>query len=164
MTFLENIQRHGLTSEQHRQMILDQGGLCAVCGRYDALVIDHDHRCCPGKTSCGDCVRGLLCHGCNTALGLMKDDPEAVARMLDYLVRQPERKPRPPAGCSVPNAQVSRVEEEITDALYAHPGAMGISQLARVLGRSKSGVHQTIHSMQARDLVELTPHGWGIKT
>lgn len=28
-------------------------------------VIDHDHNCCPGRNSCGDCIRGIVCRDCN---------------------------------------------------------------------------------------------------
>lgn len=49
---------------------------CAVCGtrlsRRSASaspVIDHDHTCCPGGTSCGACIRGVTCQPCNTMVG-----------------------------------------------------------------------------------------------
>jgi hypothetical protein len=51
------------------------------------LVVDHDHACCPGRKSCGKCVRGLLCNGCNAALGLAAEDPKVLRTLADYIER-----------------------------------------------------------------------------
>lgn len=61
-----------IRADDYDAMFLEQGGVCGICGnteRERRLSIDHDHRCCPGKKSCGRCVRGLLCMRCNLALG-----------------------------------------------------------------------------------------------
>ena len=54
--------------------------------------MDHYHKCCPGKTSCGKCVRGLLCGNCNTILGRQRDDAEVFFRMGRYLLDPPAQK------------------------------------------------------------------------
>lgn len=85
--------KHKMTLAKYRELLAAQGGRCAIC-RTDAPTdvrtirfhIDHDHSCCPGPRSCGRCVRGLLCHACNTALGNFKDDPEILEAALTYLL------------------------------------------------------------------------------
>lgn len=47
--------------------------------------IDHDHSCCSGPISCGDCIRGLLCQNCNAGLGYLKEDLGILTRAYDYL-------------------------------------------------------------------------------
>ncbi len=87
--FLE-IQRkaHGiyLTAAEYRKMLLDQQGLCAICGnperrkrngKITRLQVDHNHS--TGK------VRGLLCSACNTALGLLGESVERICGMIEYL-------------------------------------------------------------------------------
>lgn len=70
----DRLRRYGLEIHDYRALLRDQSGACAICrvpeDRCDrSLAIDHDHQCCPGETSCGGCVRGLLCGACNIALG-----------------------------------------------------------------------------------------------
>ncbi len=84
------LREFGITAQEYDAMLEAQGGGCAICGRTEAdsgarLHVDHDHSCCPGKGSCGSCVRGLLCLGCNTALGGFRDDPVRIQRAADYL-------------------------------------------------------------------------------
>ena len=74
------LSRHRLTADEYRRLRNAQDGLCAICRqphvRSNALVplyIDHDHACCPDHhNTCGRCVRGLLCSGCNGFLGEME--------------------------------------------------------------------------------------------
>lgn len=69
------LRKFNLTVEQYRYMLESQGGVCAICRTPPTtvrLAVDHDHACCPGNYSCGQCVRGLLCNGCNQGLGRLE--------------------------------------------------------------------------------------------
>jgi Recombination endonuclease VII len=60
--------------------------LCKICyGAMDRFAIDHDHSCCPGKITCGNCVRGVICQNCNVGLGSFKDDINALKNAIKYL-------------------------------------------------------------------------------
>ena len=78
-----------ITLAEYNAMLEAQGGVCAICGQSCKsgrnLAVDHDHACCPGKKSCGGCIRGLLCRDCNVTLGRVSDDPGVLRRAADYL-------------------------------------------------------------------------------
>lgn len=81
---------YGISLEQYRALLAAQGGGCALCraaspGGKGDFHVDHDHSCCPGKTSCGECVRGLLCVRCNTALGMFGDDIYLMKEAIAYV-------------------------------------------------------------------------------
>jgi hypothetical protein len=83
---LGRLKRYGLTVEAYRQLVDAQAGLCAICrrqptgrGQAGILHVDHDHV--TGK------IRALLCTRCNTALGLLLDDPTIVQEAVEYLKR-----------------------------------------------------------------------------
>lgn len=78
--------KYGITKAERDEMEQRQQGLCASCekppmgqGHTDKLFVDHCHT--TGR------VRGLLCHPCNVALGLLRDDPNIIRALLDYASR-----------------------------------------------------------------------------
>lgn len=68
---------------------MSHSGRCDICGRTAAeagvsgksnrLSIDHDHET--------GAFRGLLCHYCNFAIGLMEDSPDRLIVAAEYLLR-----------------------------------------------------------------------------
>lgn len=79
----------GLTESDYTRMLEEQGGVCAICGGPEPndsrFSVDHDHMCCPGRKSCGRCVRGLLCRQCNTGIGNLGESPDTLRAALEYL-------------------------------------------------------------------------------
>lgn len=71
---------YNLSLDDYERMKQEQGGVCKICkgsSSTKALVVDHCHL--SGK------VRGLLCHNCNTGLGMFRDNPMTMRSAADYL-------------------------------------------------------------------------------
>ena len=58
--------------------------VCDVCRGVSTngrrIAVDHDHA--TGR------VRGFLCNGCNIAIGMVKEDPDRLRRLAEYLEKQ----------------------------------------------------------------------------
>ena len=80
-----NWKRHHITQEKYTSLLRMYDGKCHACKTNIATNIDHDHQCCNKIRSCGKCVRGLLCHQCNSALGLLGDSRQKIKNLLEYI-------------------------------------------------------------------------------
>ena len=79
--------KYRLTRERFSELMSQNSGKCHICGEEEASVIDHDHACCSSIGSCGECVRGALCHRCNVGLGWFMDSTERMGSAIAYLER-----------------------------------------------------------------------------
>lgn len=70
---------YGLEPEDFEQIRLNQQNRCAICKEEFSKTpyVDHCHQ--TGK------VRGLLCHDCNTGIGLLKDSSWRLRDAASYL-------------------------------------------------------------------------------
>jgi dCMP deaminase len=79
---------YDLSPEQHTALNELQGGTCAICHNPppegERLAVDHDHK--TGK------VRGLLCQGCNRAIGIFQDSTLSLRSAMAYLMRHDPRR------------------------------------------------------------------------
>lgn len=79
-----NLRKYGLTQGQWDEMFAAQGFACAACGNEEPGAknwhTDHNH-------ATGE-IRGILCCGCNLAIGMAKDDPKTLRALAEYLEKQ----------------------------------------------------------------------------
>lgn len=80
---------YGMKLAEYDSLVEACGGVCQSCGSPPAeegsfsqcnLNVDHDHA--TGR------VRGLLCSGCNLALGLLGEDVDRLKGLISYLNEQ----------------------------------------------------------------------------
>jgi hypothetical protein len=74
---------YGMSLEEYEQRLVAQSGACFICKGNNGgkrLVVDHDH-----SKPKGEGNRGLLCRGCNIALGAVKEDVVVLRALATYL-------------------------------------------------------------------------------
>ena len=83
-------KRYGITIDQYNDLFESQKGCCAICekprelGGRSGLYIDHDHNT--------NKVRGLLCPGCNYAIGVFRENKEHLNKAIEYLSNKSVQK------------------------------------------------------------------------
>ena len=74
------VRKYGITLEEYEAILVAQNYLCCICEiDLRTTKADTDHCHATGK------VRGILCHNCNLAIGLLKDDPKFCISAGEYL-------------------------------------------------------------------------------
>ena len=87
-------EKYNLTPARYEQMLADQNGRCAICGRPETargrggaprrLAVDHDHR--------SGAVRQLLCHRCNLVTWAVEENPSLLDKIRAYLETHERRR------------------------------------------------------------------------
>lgn len=78
--------KYGLSWDEYQRMLAQQEHRCAICRDEFPegwICVDHCHS--------SDRVRDLLCPGCNTALGLVKERPDILRAAAAYLERHEQQ-------------------------------------------------------------------------
>ena len=75
-------RKYGLTLEEYYTKLKEQNHKCAICGVDEvdlerSLCVDHDHET--------NAIRDLLCHACNSGLGMFKENKDYLTKAIKYL-------------------------------------------------------------------------------
>jgi len=80
--FKSSLKKYNITLDEYYYLFNKQNGCCAICSISETELnkrfhIDHNH-------TNGE-VRGLLCHYCNTGIGLFKENILVIKKAMEYL-------------------------------------------------------------------------------
>src|SRR5712691_9384434 len=154
-------RRYGMSWNDYDELLARQGGVCAICKKKSKrrLCVDHCHACRK--------VRGLLCHKCNTGLGLFDDDTDRLRAAIAYLERS-RREPTLGIGSSddagaagrppVPPSQRLPIDQSLTrpsPALDRCPVPGSDSRLIHKQKGNRMTQDETASPLGAESLPEL---------
>lgn len=132
---------YGITEEQYLQLLAEQNGGCAICGKPPGkrqLAVDHCH-----KTGV---IRGLLCGRCNLGLGFIETmAPEAITAYL--------QKPRDSA-IRISAEKHKRLEQRVKRKVKARH--LGVRKLFEILSEDAKEQISTGLMLQSLEADEPT--------
>lgn len=110
-----------VTADDYDRIVVSQNGTCGICKskrgfnekRYP---VDHD----PVTHE----VRGLLCHKCNTAIGLLDNNPDTIAAALEYLGNPPMKL----FGLKLSATTIKLIEQKKLDRRNKSSGLIRVSE------------------------------------
>lgn len=75
------MRTHGIDVDEYLRLLAAQGDCCAICRRPHEMGRDFhvDHCHATGR------IRGVLCHHCNTGIGLLGESAERMRAAITYL-------------------------------------------------------------------------------
>ena len=79
------LQKIGFTASLYEQRLSDQNALCAICSVVLTTGNKKSTCACADHCHVTNTARGILCIRCNSALGMMDDDPERLIKASEYL-------------------------------------------------------------------------------
>ena len=79
-------REYGVGLDWVEEKLIEQGYTCAIC-KKEGFKMRDDHMTGLNLDHCHNtgAPRGLLCHNCNRALGLLQDDPEIIKEAARYV-------------------------------------------------------------------------------
>lgn len=80
------LRRYRLSYEEYICLLENNGGICPICEKRKAIVVDHDHK--TGE------VRGMLCNYCNMLISGIEDE-SFLRRAINYLGANNGKSPTP---------------------------------------------------------------------
>lgn len=78
---------YNLEPDDYKKLVDSCDNKCMICGdspKIKSLNVDHNHE--TGE------IRGLLCHGCNIGIGLLKEDLNIMKSAMKYLLKSNKKK------------------------------------------------------------------------
>lgn len=77
---------YGISLDTYNSLLLKQDNKCAIC-KEEGFVLKDTHKALLMVDHCHTTgvVRGLLCHNCNRALGLLQDSRQNLLNAVEYL-------------------------------------------------------------------------------